>query len=135
MRHLSSRSNVKRSLRNDKSYLLHPPCTKTNRHGQDVLVKQQSFIIIIRNHLHTSHRPFIPRYGWSSHSQEEIPYKHATQHGNSLRSMYNMTLFRYCQHHGITHRVAGILPNVVKIMGRRLWIPFRDTVVRLAKLF
>ena len=56
-------------------------------------VREQSFIIIIENHLHTSHRPFIPRYGWSSHSQEEIPYEHATQHGNSLRPTYNVILF------------------------------------------
>ena len=54
-------SNVKRSHRNDKSYLLHPPCTKTHCHGQDtVLVKHQSTInsiIVLENHLHVNHAP------------------------------------------------------------------------------
>lgn len=59
LRHLPSRFNFKRSRRDDRSYLLHRPCTNTRRHGLDVvLVKQQSPIspiTVLENHLHVNH--------------------------------------------------------------------------------
>ena len=93
--------------RNDRSYLLHRPCTKTHLHGQDVvLVKQQlpiSSITVFENYLHVNHAP--PRTTRVAISfTTRFFLQDATQHGNNLRPKYKVTLFRYVQHHGITRK-------------------------------
>ena len=108
--------------RNDRSYLLHRPCTKTHLHGQDVvLVKQQlpiSSITVFENYLHVNHAP--PRTTRVAISfTTRFFLQDATQHGNNLRPKYKVTLFRYVQHHGITRKprleLTGHLANAYNV--------------------
>ena len=119
MRHLPSRSDLKKSPRNNKSYLLLLPCTKTHRHGQDVvLVKHQSCtinpIVVLKNHLTT---------GWSSHNRKaNFRNKDAT----AWLPTYNETLFPFRSR--VSYRTSS------KPWADGLRIPFTDTGVRLMKL-
>ena len=105
------------------SYLPHRPCTKT--HQDVVLVKQQSPINPItdfENHLHVNHAPpsCHTTGGHLSYGEKgEITYEDATQHGNSLRPTYNMTLPMFVIGNTTEFLVADVLLDVFKSMSRR----------------
>ena len=114
--HLSSCSDIK-SPRIDKSYLLRLPCTKLM-----VMVKMLPInsIADLETHIHVIHATlqhglFTPYYVVISDWQLErgLSYKDVNRYGNSLRPTYNVTLFRYWQHHGITRRrcLTGLRRN------------------------
>ena len=83
LHHLPSRSNVKRSRRDDKSYLLHP-CTITHCHGQDVLVTCEPY----------------NRLRESSTRQPRAPSCHATSghltYGEKFLTMMQLNMVAAC---------------------------------------
>ena len=121
MRHLPSRSNVKRSRRNDKSYLLHSRCIKT--HQDVVLVKQRSPI-----------NPITVLESSTCHSRALLVVISLTRRNYFTTSTWQQLA---------TASLLAAPRNSSSHMSYRtsskpwvdgLWIPFSDIGVRLAKL-
>jgi hypothetical protein len=124
---LPVRSDFKKSVQNPQSRLLRLPCTKTHRHGQDVvLVDQQAPINpihLLKNHIHVSSIPrdrhifsYISADGLLSLSKplflqrcnavwSSLGYPHTTGHCFRIGGTTELL-------------VAGTHPDVVKATGR-----------------
>jgi hypothetical protein len=124
---LPARSDFKKSLRNPQSRLLRLPCTKTHRHGQDiVLVDQQAPInpiLLLKNHIRVNNMPSDSHiFSYSSTDGLLSLSKPLFLHRcNAIWSLlgYPRTTGHCFRIGGTTELlVAGIHPDVVKATGR-----------------
>ena len=124
---LPTRSDFKRSLRNPQSCLLHLPCTKTHRQGQDIVLVEQRFpvnpIFLLKNHLRVSN---------ISSNQTLFSYTSATGYTVLTKPSFLQRCNGVWQRLGYPHTtghcfciggttellVAGTPPEVVKATGR-----------------
>jgi hypothetical protein len=124
---LPTRSDFKRSVLNPQSCILHLPCTKTHRNGQDVvLVDQQTLInpiLLLKNHIRKSNIPsdkHIFSYT-STGGLRSLSKPFFLQRCNDIWLLlgYPRTTGHCFRIGGTTELlVAGVHPDVVKATGR-----------------
>jgi hypothetical protein len=141
---LPTRSNLKRSVRNPHSCILHLPCTKTHRHGEDIILVDQRApinpIYLLKNHLHVNGVPrdkhifsYVSAGSFSSLSKTLF-----LQRCNAIWSAlgYPRTTGHCFRIGGTTELlIAGTPPDIVKATGRwssesflRYWRALDDIV-------
>jgi hypothetical protein len=124
---LPARSDFKRSVRNPQSCILHLPCTKTHRHGQDVILVDQRApinpISLLKNHIRVNNVP-LDVHIFSYTSIDGHPSLSKTlflQRCNEIWALlgYPRTTGHCFRIGGTTELlVAGTPPDVVKATGR-----------------
>jgi hypothetical protein len=124
---LPTRSDFKKSLQNPQSRLLHLPCTKTHRHGQDVvLVDQQAPINpihLLKNHIRMSSVPS-DKHIFSYTSADDLLSLSKPLFLQRCNDIWSSLGYPWTTGHcfrigGTTELlVAGIHPDVVRATGR-----------------
>jgi hypothetical protein len=124
---LPTRSDFKRSVLNPQSCILHLPCTKTHRNGQDVVLVDQHAsinpILLLKNHIHKNSIPS-DRHIFSYTSTDgflSLSKPFFLQRCNEIWLLlgYPRTTGHCFRIGGTTELlVAGVHPDVVKATGR-----------------
>jgi hypothetical protein len=124
---LPTRSSFKRSMRNPQSCILHLPRTKTHKHGQDVILVNQSPIIdpitLIKKHFRVNNTPAdAPMFSYTSRDGlVPLTKSRFLQRCNTIWHLlgYPRTTGHCFRIGGTTELlVAGTPPDVVKVTGR-----------------
>jgi hypothetical protein len=124
-----SHSGFKRSVRNPLSCIMHLPRTKTHRHGQDVILADQSApinpITLLKTHLQVNNMPdnaqlfsYTSDYGFSSLTKPQFLHMHRCNDIWHLLGYPRTT--GHCFRIGGTTEllIAGVPLDVVKATGR-----------------
>jgi hypothetical protein len=122
-----TRSDFKRSLRNPQSCLLHLPCTKTHRNGQDIVLVDQRApinpISLLKSHFRINTLPSdIPIFSYTADNLFHTLTKSAfLDRCNSIWRLFGYThMTGHCFRIGGTTEllIAGTPPDIVKVTGR-----------------